>query len=432
MVSALAFGAVSARAAVFFHAALLRSKPAADAKLSAAPKDIRLVFSEEIVPSLSQIVLTDPTGDSTKLKVTNDPHDVHTLVGAIAPALVSGGRYSVFWRVVSADGHLVDGTFSFSVAGPITASSTQAVQPPVVSQKKGPAAPAEATNAELPAFAAILRGLGLGGLMAAVGILFFGITARQAESVPRSLVLLLVVAGAILLCAHAVAWLVHLGSTSGDESSFIGSVFRTRLGQIELVRTGLAVLTLLAVLSDNRIALLLGLACLAVSGAVGHSAAIDPALAIPGKSIHLIAGALWLGGLLWLLATRGVDGETRRRESLRVSAYALVAVIAVLLTGLLQTVLFLNAPADLLSSTYGKLVIAKIVGLLILIGYGAYNRYAVLPQYSAAGDAKLQRSMRQEIVIMSILILIGGFLAYIAPPPAPSAASSASVTRGAE
>jgi copper transport protein len=173
-----------------------------------------------------------------------------------------------------------------------------------------------------------------------------------------------------------------------------------------------------------------GLACLVVSGAVGHSAAINPALAIPGKSIHLIASALWLGGLLWLLATSGTDLETRRSESFRVSSYALIAVIAVLLSGLLQTVLFLNTPADLLSSTYGKLVIAKIIGVLILIGYGAYNRYSVLPEYAAGGEVKLRRSMKQEIMVMSFLILIGGFLAYISPPPPP--ASSAPVMRGTE
>ena len=431
LVVALAIFAPSAGAAVFFHAALLRSTPSADAKLSKAPKDIRLVFSEEVVPSLSQVTLIGPTGDSTKLRVTNDPHDVHTLVGAVSPALASGGRYSVFWRVVSADGHLVDGTFSFSLAGPVATAPTAVLPPPIGSQKQPPASPT-VMNAEVPAFAALLRGLGLGALMAAVGILFFGATTQQGDArVPQSLVLWLTAAGALLLSAHLVAWLIHLGTTSQDETFFVVSVFRTKLGRVELVRTALALLTLIAVLTgrSNRVPLVFGLLCLAVSGAVGHSAAINPALAIPGKSIHLIASALWLGGLLWLLATSGADVETRRSESFRVSAYALIAVIAVVLSGLLQTVLALNTPADLLSSTYGKLVIAKIIGLLILIVYGAYNRYSVLPEYAAGGEVKLRRSMKQEIMIMSFLILIGGFLAYTSPPPP---GSSAPVTRGTE
>lgn len=416
---------------MLFHAALLRSTPAANAKLSKAPKDIRLVFSEEVVPSLSRMTLIDLAGDSTKLKVTNDPHDVRTLVGAISPALASGGRYSVSWRVVSADGHVVDGTFSFSVSGSV-ANAPTAVLPPPISQKQQPTAPTGVMKAEVSAFAALLRGLGLGALMASVGVLFFGATTQQGDArVPQSLVLWLTMAGAVLLSAHLVAWLIHLGTTSQDETFFVVSVFRTKLGRVELVRTALALLTLIAALTgrSNRVALVFGLFCLAVSGAIGHSAAINPALAIPGKSVHLIASALWLGGLLWLLATSGADVQTRQSESFRVSSYALIAVIAVLLSGLLQTVLFLNTPADLLSSTYGKLVIAKIIGVLILVGYGAYNRYSVLPQYAAGGEIKLRRSMKQEIMIMSFLILIGGFLAYISPPPP---ASSAPVTRGTE
>ena len=435
IVVAIALIATSARAAVFFHAALLRSTPAADAKLTKAPKDIRLVFSEEVVASLSQITLIDPAGDSTKLKVTNDPHNVHMLVGTIELALSSGGRYSVSWRVVSADGHPVDGTFSFSVASAAAAASTTApVEQPLSTQPQAKAVthPATTTDEKLPVFASLCRGLGLGALMAVVGLLFFGPVAGRADvRLPRSLFSSFAFAGAALLLAHLGAWLAHLGAAVPNETYFVASVFRTKLGRIELIRTTLAVLTLLAVvLKRDRIGFLVGVACLIVSGAVGHPAAIHPLWAIPGKSIHLLAGALWLGGLLWLLVNGAADGETRRAEALRVSSLALVAVIAVALSGLLQTALFLNAPTDLLHSAYGKLLIAKIVGLLILLAYGAYNRYSVLPQFSTGGEVKLRRSVKQEVFVVSLLILIGGFLAYVPPPPA--AASSVSVTRGTE
>ena len=430
---ALASAAMTARAAVFFHAALLRSKPSADAKLKEAPKDIRLVFSEEIVPSLSQIVLIGPAGDSSKLKVSNDPHDVHTLVGVIATALGSGGRYSVYWRVVSADGHLVDGTFSYSVAGPVaTAAKSPVVTATDTSAARKTITQPRAANDEVPVVAALARGLGLGALMAAVGLLFFGpVTGRSDVAFPRPLIRWLAVAGAALLVVHLAAWLTHLGGTSQDETFFISSVLRTKLGRIELLRTGLAFLTLIFVLlRRDWVAFLFGVACLIVSGAVGHPAAIDPIWAIPGKSLHLLGGALWLGGLLWLLCNISADRETRRTEALKVSSLALVAVIAVALSGLLQTVLFLNAPADLVGSTYGKLVIAKIVGVVILIGYGAYNRFRVLPRYATGGEIKLRRSVKQEVFVISLLVLIGGFLAYVAPPP--STASSTTVTRGTE
>jgi putative copper export protein len=139
---------------------------------------------------------------------------------------------------------------------------------------------------------------------------------------------------------------------------------------------------------------------------------------------------VWLGGLLWILRTAPLERDTQQREAMRVSSLALVSVIAILATGLLQSWFFLNTPSDLVRSTYGRLVVAKIIGLVILIGYGAYNRFSLLPAFAVAGGFKLRRSVKQEIFLISALALIGGFLAYIPPPPA--ANSTTPVTRGAE
>jgi putative copper export protein len=262
--------------------------------------------------------------------------------------------------------------------------------------------------------------------MAAVGLLFFGVTTRDVNAVlPARLLAMLTIVGAVLLVFHLVVWAAHISL----DNAFDSAVLRSRLGRIELMRTMLAVLAALAVtpLRKYKLALVLGTASLLVSGAVGHSAAIDPILATPAKSIHLLGGALWLGGLIWLITTARLNAVTHHDEAKRVSSVAMISVIAVLASGLLQTVLFLNSPGDLLSSDYGKLVIAKIIGLLILVGYGAYHRYSLLPRLNESGSA-LSASVRQEIGVMTIVILIGGFLAYVAPPPA--ASSSTTVTRG--
>jgi copper transport protein len=424
IVAATTMVAVSARAAVLFHAALLRSSPAAEAKLKHAPTDIRLVFSEEVVPALSRVALIGPTGDSVRLEVTNDPHDAHTLVGAV-PLSSMDGRYAVYWRVVSADGHLVDGTFSFFVnaAAAITPAVTTQTNSAVLPRTVPRTPPAEGKT---PVVASLLRGLGLGAVMAAVGLLFFGVTTPDANVVlPARLLATLSNVAAVLLVLHFFVWLAHV---SPDSASY-GVVLHSRLGRIELARTMLALLASLALtpLRKYKAAFVLGVASLLVSGAVGHTAAIDPLFAVPAKSIHLVAGAVWLGGLIWLITTARLNAVTHHDEAKRVSSAALIAVIAVLASGLLQTVLFLNSPAELVSSSYGKLVIAKIVGLLILVGYGAYHRYSLLPRINESSSA-LGASVRQEIAVMTIVIVIGGFLAYVPPPPA--ASSTTTVTRG--
>jgi putative copper resistance protein D len=105
---------------------------------------------------------------------------------------------------------------------------------------------------------------------------------------------------------------------------------------------------------------------------------------------------------------------------------ALITMIVIFLTGSLETVLFLNSPGDLIHSGYGRLVVAKALGLAILLGFGVYNRFGLLPRLEEPDTTqRLSRSVSQEIVIVIIVILIGGFLAYTPTPPAPQSSLSA-------
>lgn len=431
---------------LLLHASLLRSTPAANSHLTKPPETIRLVFSEQIVPELSQITLGRPDGGSTQLKVATDPHDVHTLVGTVIGSLPSGS-YKISWHVVSADGHPVGGTIPFSVAIQAdTSSSGKAAAPPPVTggpvltggighdststdTVAAPSTPSSLEDQQVPVFAALFRGLGLGALMAGVGVLFFGVSSGERRNLaPRRFIVNAIAIGAILLVAHLIAWLVHLSAGKGLSSDFIGSVLGTMIGRVELLRTVLALLTLwaIALARRDKPALVLGAACLVVSGAIGHPAAIDPYWTIPAKMLHLLAGSVWIGGLAWLVWLSRCDEAACRIEAGRVSSVALIAVIVIALSGLLQTFFFLNTPGDLIVSTYGRLVIAKMAGLAILIGFGAYNRYTLLPRLDASEGARnLLRSVKMEIAVLAAVILIGGFLAYEPTPPRPTTASTA-------
>jgi copper transport protein len=435
-------GVSGAATRVLLHASLLRSSPAANGHLAKPPESIRLVFSERIVPELSQITLSQPDGNATQLQVGTDAHDAHTLVGTVVGSLPSG-RYKISWHVVSADGHPVGGTFAFSIEAQSDSSRLPAVASPPTSTA-APLRDSAATDSgsppspvvapieveEVPIFAALFRGLGLGALMAGVGVLFFGVTSGERRNLaPRKLVVNAIAIGAVLLVAHLIAWLGHLSAGKGLSGGFVGSVLGTMVGRVELLRTILALLTLWAVALTRRDkpALVLGAACLVVSGAIGHPAAIDPYWTIPAKMLHLLAGSIWIGGLGWLVWLSRCDEAACRIEARRVSSVALVAVIVIALSGLLQTFFFLNTPGDLIASTYGRLVIAKMTGLAILIGFGAYNRYALLPRLDTDGARHLSRSVKMEIAVLATIILIGGFLAYEPTPPRPTTASAAGV-----
>jgi copper transport protein len=422
-----------------FHATLLRSTPAANSHVTKPPETIRLVFSEQVVPELSHVTLVGPDAKPIILSVATDPHDVHTLVGRVGPS--PAGRYEVIWHVLSADGHPVGGTYEFTAdAGsdgaiariPVAATNASSTSPTVIGSttptdtSAAMASPTEAKS--VPVTASVLRGLGLGAMMASVGLLFFAVTDRNRRSlVPSAMVIRLTAVGAILLVAHMLAWLSDISQTGGIGDAFIAAALRSTPGRLEAARVIIAVLALWAVaLARNaKFGLFLGAACVVVSGAIGHPAAIHPALSVPSKVVHLVAGAIWLGGLIWLVTVIRREDADFPAEARRVSATALVCVIAILLSGVLQTALFLNTPGDLIHSGYGRLALIKMAGLAVLIGLGAFNRFLLLPAVEDSSiRPALSRTVRQEIVIVIILIVIGGFLAYVPTPPTQQAVSS--------
>jgi putative copper export protein len=214
-------------------------------------------------------------------------------------------------------------------------------------------------------------------------------------------------------------------------SDSTSALLASSIGKIELWRTGLAMLALwaLALARRQRLALLFAIAALVVSGASGHSAAIDPVWTEPARALHLLAGAAWLGSLLYLVSYDRDASGTFARDASRVSTIALVGAIIVILSGVLQALLFLSSPGDLFSSAYGAVLLAKIVGFLILVAFGAHHRYRILPRlaHDATISGRFTATVRSEVAVMAIVVLLGGLLAYVSPPHHSVAHSSSHV-----
>ncbi len=336
------------------------------------------------------------------------------------------GTHRVAWRIVSADGHPIAGNFSFSL---ISAAPDSTPFAPVASGGAAPIASdvetapsngqSQSGDRPTPKLASLLRGFGIGSMMAGIGLLLFGSAAGPRRNLnPGSLAVRLLAVGAVLLGGHMAAWLYHISPGKGLSETFGASALMSSLGMIESARVALAFLAFAALTQGRRqLALILGLGCLAVSGGVGHSAAIDPVLSIPAKIVHLFAGSVWLGGLLWLGWTYRRDMTAFRIEARRVSFIALLAWLAVAASGVGQAYLFLDGPRDLVSTSYGRLVSAKIAGLLILTMLGAYNRFRLVPYLDdSRRGRKLSRSITQELAVMAAIIVVSGFLANVPIP----------------
>lgn len=97
------------------HAGLVKSEPGRRAVLTSAPQQIRLCFNENVEPKFSSVALTGADGKPVELGVPEPaPQEAQCLVAKIVRA-IAPGNYTVKYKVLSVDGHVVDYGFTFSV-----------------------------------------------------------------------------------------------------------------------------------------------------------------------------------------------------------------------------------------------------------------------------------------------------------------------------
>ncbi|NYD67784.1 copper resistance CopC family protein [Agromyces atrinae] len=161
----------------FAHDQLLDSSPAVDENLDAAPADVALTFSDDVLTIGALVLVVDDAGNDWVSGETRLDGDVVT-----APLATGApdGVYEVRWRVVSADGHPISGVIPFSIGDVAPA--------PVATAEPSPAAADEAApdeSASDDSFA-VLRPvlLGLGGAALALGV--WWALARVIRRRPRS------------------------------------------------------------------------------------------------------------------------------------------------------------------------------------------------------------------------------------------------------
>ena len=171
LVPALVLSAAPAGA----HTSLASSFPAEGEALEAGPPQVELDFAEDVSSVGLALVLTGPDGQLA----LGEPAASGRPVTAPLAAAAGAGRYTLDWRVVSADGHTVEGEFSFTwqpAEGFQAAAASDA--PPVcgAAQASGEAA-APSASTEAPAESGAASGtdpMWVLGTVVAVGVVLFG------------------------------------------------------------------------------------------------------------------------------------------------------------------------------------------------------------------------------------------------------------------
>lgn len=154
-------------------------------------------------------------------------------------------------------------------------------------------------------------------------------------------------------------------------------------------------------------------------GLTGHSSVGGSHdLATNSLLIHLIAGSLWAGGLLALLAHVLRGGEYAELAARRFSAVALWCFIAMAVSGIVNAGVRIRL-TDLLSTSYGWLVVAKAVALVTLGVIGWRQRTVAVAALQSDPDARapLIRLAVVEALIFGVAFGVAVGLGRTPPPP---------------
>jgi copper transport protein len=460
----------------YAHARLIETSPVDDAVVGSPPPTALLRFNEAVTLTPLSIQLLDPNGKRVRIGVPGHAAGKANTAAAALPADLGKGTYTVAWRVVSEDSHVIAGAFRFSVGERSVAVTS-------VGSKAGPLTP------ELHA---VGRGLAFLGLALALGgAVFLGVLWPAGARKRRGRLIVWAGFGALSL-GTVVVFLAQGPYTTGGslttafEPGVLQVTVGTRFGQALLTRLGIA-LTLAVVFAivmrrtshgaqeagaateantpgapaeantpgaaeantagtteantpgtaeakTPATMLALGAICgiaLVLTWPLTDHAHTGPQawLAVPATSVHLLAVALWFGGLVPLTAcvvgpaagrsahTRSLDPALRRFSGLAQVCFATIAV-----TGLYLSWRQVGELGALGGTRYGRLLLVKFGVVLVIVALAAPARRFVRRHTERPGEPTpmgglrgLRRSVTAEIVLGAGVLSLTAVLASTAP-----------------
>jgi copper transport protein len=420
-------------ASVDAHAALERSDPPAGASLPEPPTEIRLTFTEPLESAYTGADLLDGAGDPVPdVAVSSSPDNDHQLI-VVPSSPLADGNYTVAWRTLSAaDGHTLQGYFGFAVG--VAASGELTVAP----------APAGSETAR-----ALSRGLALIGLAALLAIapLTLAVLDSATRAVPGLAAPLTQtlrrygVVASLLAIAGSLAALAAQATTIAPDTPVIAAIRETladtRYGQLWQIRLLLLALVIAAVAlalggpgSWRRPALLAGAIAALVTplpfSLISHAAAQQEgrSAAVAADALHLLAAAVWAGGLLMLVfallpALRPLPPDERRvalRAALpRFSIVALSAWAVMSLSGLYAAWLQVGTLEALRDTPYGQSLLLKLGLLLPVLALAAFHLALGRRLLRDKAPGRFVATIAAEALLVVVVLLVVGRLIGLEP-----------------
>jgi copper transport protein len=416
VVVALAFPA-----SAFAHATLEHTGPSFRQRVQVAPTRVWLRFDQGVKPLPNSIIVYTARGLVVSGAARSERDRRYVEVGLRS---LSRGAYTVRWHVISGDGHVTSGVYTFGF---------RAAAPP----------PTEAFGASGPTRTEhVVRWLYFVALALVVGGIGFRVLVLRSPLPPRAekrfyavtgigaVATLQVGVAAFILRAEDALQLPFGRFLYGDLSPISSG---TRFGEAFIAMTlGFALVTALLFLSwltDRTVFLLpafvVGLLFASGLSLSGHSA-VDVGSSWKSELadwVHLSAACIWIGGLVQLaLVVLPLAPEVRRAAFLRFSSVATVLIALLLAAGTYLAIVRLPQLRDLWTTGYGHVLLVKLGLVALALAWGGLHRLLAVPAVAKGGDgllSRLPRSVLGESLAGMAVLLAAAVLVDSKPPPQP-------------
>jgi copper transport protein len=421
--------ALALPAPAFAHATLRSTTPQFGHELRTAPRTIRLHFDQQVKVLPGAIAVLNMNGVNFAGGARVDGTDVVAPVRALLR-----GAYTVRWRAISADSHVVSGVWTFGVRVPA----------PSVNDAYGAGGPTVGEH--------IVRWIWFLALALTIGALGVRVICLRGIDVPRPFDRKLAVAAGLGCVVSLQAGIAAFSLRSEDALQLpfgkflygdLSPMAVTRFGRAFIVMTlGFALvlaLIYLAWLLDKTLFLYpaFGLSLLFVSGLSlsGHDA-VDPGSSWKTELadwVHISSASLWIGGLGTLvgLVWWGAP-ELRRVAFRRFSELATVSISLVLAAGIYLSIVRLPHLHDLWTVGYGQVLLVKIALVTCVLAWGGFHKLVVAPALERRSDGfltRIGRSLAGESLLGAAVLLVAAILVDSPPPAQPAKAPAQAALR---
>jgi copper transport protein len=410
-VIALAFPAVASA-----HATLRYTTPKFGTELQRGPTQIALHFDQLVTVLPGSIKVMNGVGKQFALPSHIEGRSV---VAGVRPLKL--GAYTVRWRAISADSHVVSGVWTFGVRVPA----------PAVANAYGAGGPTTTEH--------LVRWLWFVGIALTIGTLGLRLICLRGLEVPRRLERRIVVASGVGAVLSLQAGIAAFSLRAEDALQLPFSAFlygdlspmaATRFGHAFVVMTlGFALVLALLYLAWllDRTDLLVPAFVLALLFAGGLSWSGHDALD-PGSSwktaiadwVHIGAASIWIGGLATMVGLVWYGAPQLRRQAfLNFSRMATVLIALVLAAGTYLSIVRLPHLHDLWTESYGRVLLIKIGLVCFALMWGAFHHFVVVPALERANTGfltRIGRSLAGESLVGVAVLLVAAVLVDSKPP----------------